>query len=131
MATAEPDRLVVADFSVMRTAPFAEFLDDPSDRERVLAEMRGFVAAGPRINVLVLLSAEADALLERVRTRDRQAEVDLTIDHLVELRRHFAKWHGEMLEQADSVIEIDTACWDPRDPGDIDDLIVRIRAALT
>ncbi len=126
LAAADPDRLVVADFTVLRTAPFAEFLEDPNDRRRVLDEMRRLMEHGPRIDVLVLLHAEPDALLERVRTRDRRAEVDLTIDHLVELSRHFATWRDELLAQADATIELDTATWDPRRTSDLDDLLRRI-----
>ena len=130
MASADPSRLVVADFSVMRTAPFAEFLEDPADRARVLAEMRDLMSAGPRLDVLVLLSAQPDALLDRVRLRDREAEVDLTLDHLVALRRHFASWRTELLAQADVAIEIDTADWDPRRPADLAALLGRIAPAL-
>ena len=130
MASADPSRLVVADFSVMRTAPFAEFLEDPADRARVLAEMRDLMSAGPRLDVLVLLSAQPDALLDRVRLRDREAEVDLTLDHLVALRRHFASWRTELLAQADVGIEIDTADWDPRRPADLAALLGRIAPAL-
>lgn len=130
MASAAPDRLVVADFSVLRTAPFAEFLDEEADREIVLGEMRELLAAGPRIDVLVLLRAEPDTLLRRVRLRDRAAETDLTIEHLVELRRHFASWRHELLAQADTVIEIDTSTWDGRRADDLDALLERITAAL-
>ena len=48
MASADPDQLVVADFTVLRTAPFAEFLTDPDDRRLVLDEMRQLMASGPR-----------------------------------------------------------------------------------
>jgi deoxyguanosine kinase len=131
LAAADPDRLVVADFTVLRTAPFAEFLDDPNDRRRVLDEMRRLMEFGPRLDVLVLLHAEPDALLQRVRTRDRRAEVDLTLEHLVELRRHFATWHDELLAQADIAIELDTSQWDPRRASDLDALIDRIRRHLS
>ena len=124
------DGLVVADFSVLRTAPFSEFLDDPADREQVLDEMRRLLRAGPRLGVLVLLDSEPDALLQRVRLRDRRAEADLTIDHLIALRQHFASWREAMLDQADEVIEIDTSDWDPRRPDDVDGLVDRITAAL-
>jgi deoxyadenosine/deoxycytidine kinase len=130
LASAEPDRLVVADFTVLRTAPFAEFLGDPGDRRRVLDEMRRLMVLGPRIDVLVLLSAQPESLLERVRTRDRRAEVDLTIEHLVELRRHFASWREELLAQADTSIEIDTASWDPRRSDHLDELLARITESL-
>jgi deoxyguanosine kinase len=127
----DPDEdLVVADFSVLRTAPFSEFLEDPADREQVLAEMRDLLRAGPRIDVLVLLDSEPDSLLQRVRLRDRNAEADLTIDHLVALRHHFDSWREEMLAQADEVIEIDTSEWDPRRPDDVDGLVDRIESAL-
>lgn len=130
LASADPDRLVVADFTVLRTAPFAEFLEDPADRRRVLDEMRRLMATGPRLDVLVLLHAEPDALLERVRTRDRSAEVDLTLEHLVELRRHFAAWRTELLAQADVAFELDTATWDPRSTSDLDELLDRVRHHL-
>ncbi len=126
LASADPDQLMVADFTVLRTAPFAEFLEDPNDRRRVLDEMRRLMERGPRIDVLVLLHAEPDALLQRVRTRDRRAEADLTIDHLVELSRHFTSWRNELLAQADAAIELDTATWDPRRTSDLDDLLRRI-----
>ncbi len=130
MASADPGRLVVADFTVLRTAPFAEFLARPDDRRCVLDEMRRLMTLGPRIDLLVLLHAEPDALLRRVRTRDRRAEVDLTIEHLAELRRHFAAWRPELLRQADAAIEIDTATWDPRRSDDLDRLVDRITEQL-
>jgi len=88
------------------------------------------VADGPRIDVLVLLRAEPDVLLERVRTRDRRAEIDLTIEHLVELCRHFATWRNELLAHGDMAIEIDTAAWDPRRRDDLDELMIRIAESL-
>lgn len=130
LASADPGRLVVADFTVLRTAPFAEFLEDADDRTEVLDEMRRLMESGPRIDVLVLLHAEPHVLLDRVRARDRDAEVDLTIDHLVELRRHFATWRDELLAQADRTIEIDTSAWDPRRPADLDDLVHRVGRLL-
>ena len=130
LAAAPTDQTTVADFSVMRTAPFSEFLEDPKDRQLVLGEMRDWIERVPRLDVLVLLRAEPEALLGRVRARDRAAEGDLTIEHLVELRRHFARWRDDMREQADTVIEIDTALWDPRNDGDLDALIVEIHAVL-
>lgn len=130
LASAAPDRLVVADFTVLRTAPFAEFLEDPADRSTVLSEMWRLIESGPSIDVIVLLHATPDLLLERVRTRDRTAEADLTIDHLVELQHHFATWRGELLAQADHAIELDTTTWDPRDERDLDDLVARLTAQL-
>ncbi|MEP1122918.1 MAG: deoxynucleoside kinase [Ilumatobacter sp.] len=130
LAAAPTDQLTVADFSVMRTAPFSEFLDAESDRRTVLDEMRGWIARGPRLDVLVLLRAEPRELLTRVRDRDRAAESDLTIEHLVALRTHFDTWHDQMCAQADTVIEIDTSRWDPRDDSDLGALIVDVRAAL-
>ena len=130
LASADSDQLVVADFTVLRTAPFAEFLADPSDRHQVLDEMYRLMACGPRIDILVLLRAEPEVLLERVRTRDRRAEIDLTIEHLVALRRHFAAWRNEFLAQADSTIEIDTATWDPRRGDNIDELSTCIAQSL-
>ena len=130
LAAAPTDRLTVADFSVMRTAPFSEFLSDPDDRDTVLTEMRGWIETSPPVDVLVLLRAEPPALLRRVRDRDRDSEGDLTIEHLVELRIHFDAWRDEMCRQAKTVIEIDTAHWDPRDDADLDALIADIRAAL-
>lgn len=130
LASAPADQLIVADFSVMRTAPFAEFLDDPDDREAVLTEMREWVERSRRLDVLVLLRAEPPALLDRVRDRDRTSEGELTIEHLVELRTHFDAWRPEMCEQADTVIEIDTSTWDPRDDADLAALVGRVRKAL-
>lgn len=130
LAAAPTDQLTIADFSVMRTAPFSEFLADPADRRTVLDEMRDWIERSPRLDILVLLRAEPPALLERVRDRDRDAEGDLTIEHLVELRAHFDTWSGGMRDQADAVIEVDTATWDPRDDDDLDSLVARIRAAL-
>lgn len=130
LAAAPADQLIVADFSVMRTAPFSEFLDDPKDRQTVLEEMHDWIGRGPRLDVLVLLRAEPPALLGRVRDRDRTSESDLTIEHLVELRSHFDAWGEAMREQADTVIEIDTSMWDPRNDADLDALIVEIRAVL-
>ncbi len=130
LAAAPPDRLTVADFSVMRTAPFSEFLDEPKDRTIVIDEMRDWIHRGPRLDVLVLLRAEPEALLGRVRDRDRASESDLTIEHLVELRTHFDTWRDEMRDQADTVIEIDTSLWDPRNDGDLDALIIEVRAVL-
>lgn len=130
LATATPDRLVVADFTVLRTAPFAEFLEDPEDRSTVLDEMWRLIESGPSIDVMVLLNAQPEALFERVRTRDRNAEANLTIDHLVELRHHFATWRLALLDQADVAIELDTATWDPRRADDLDALVGRIRTHL-
>jgi len=131
LAAAPADHLTVADFSVMRTAPFAEFLGDPEDRQTVLDEMYGWIERSPRLDVLVLLRAEPTALLGRVRDRDRASETDLTIEHLVELRTHFEAWRSVMRDQADTVIEIDTALWDPREDADLDALVVEIRAVVT
>lgn len=130
LEAAPRDQLTVADFSVMRTAPFAEFLEDSADRQAVLDDMYGWIERGPRLDVLVLLRAEPTALLNRVRARDRASETDLTIEHLVELRGHFDTWRAEMREQADTVIEIDTSQWDPRNDTDLDALVVEIRAVL-
>lgn len=130
LGAAPADQLTVADFSVMRTAPFAEFLEDPADRLAVLDEMRSWIERSPRLDVLVLLRAEPTALLGRVRDRDRASETDLTIEHLVELRAHFGTWRDEMRDQADTVIEIDTALWDPRNDADLEALVVEIRAVL-
>ena len=130
LAAAPVDQLTVADFSVLRTAPFAEFLHDPRDRQVVLGEMRGWIERSRRLDVLVLLRAEPLALLGRVRDRDRASEGDLTIEHLVELRAHFDAWNDELRAQADTVIEIDTSTWDPRDDADLDALIADIRTAL-
>jgi len=123
LATAPADGVTVSDFSVMRTAPFAEFLDDRGDRAVVLDEMRRSIRNGSQPDVLVLLRAEPAALLDRVRTRDRAAETDLTIGHLDALRDHFDRWHDELLSQAASSITIDTASWDPRRPADLDGLL--------
>lgn len=128
---APPDQLVVADFTVLRTAPFAEFLDDPDDREIVLDEMWSSIAAGPSIDILVLFDAEPEMLIGRVRTRDRDAETELTLDHLVELRRHFTTWRPAFLTHARSTIEIDTMEWDPRRADDLDGLLDRIHQLLT
>ncbi len=130
LAAAPAEQLTVADFSVMRTAPFAEFLEDPKDREVVLAEMRDWIDRSPRLDVLVLLRAEPPELLGRVRDRDRASEGDLTIEHLVELRAHFTAWRDAMRDQADTVIEIDTSLWDPRNDADLDALIIEIQAVL-
>jgi deoxyguanosine kinase len=124
------DLVAVSDFTVMRTAPFAEFLDDANDRSRVLEDMHRAIDGGPRIDVLVLLLAEPAELLRRVRTRDRAVETELTLDHLEALQQHFDHWQPSMLGQADTPILIDTMQWDPRQPSDLDELIDRIRSAL-
>jgi deoxyguanosine kinase len=126
LAAAPPDQLVVADFTVMRTAPFAEFLHDPDDRDIVISEMWQFIEAGPTIDVLVLLDAQPQTLFQRVRSRDRDAETELTLGHLVELRRHFAAWRPEFVAHARSTTEIDTTTWDPRRTSDVDMLLDRI-----
>lgn len=126
IADTDPDRLVVSDFTVMRTAPFAEFLDDPADKRRLLDEMREVLASTPRVGVLVLLDSVPAVLLERVRTRDRPVEQALTLEHLVELRRHFGAWRPELAAHADSTLEIDTSDWDPRSDDDVDDLVGRV-----
>lgn len=126
-ADAENADLVVSDFSVMRTAPFSEFLADPSDRRTVLDEMYAAIAVGRRPDVLVLLTGRPADLLTRVRTRDRDAEVDLTIEHLEALHRHFADWQADMLQQARTAFVIDTDDWDPRNPDDLDRLVARLR----
>ena len=128
-ATASPDRLVVSDFSVMRTAPFAEFLADDTQRRIVLDELDAAIRHGPRPDVLVLLRAPARSLLERVRTRARGAEVDLNEEHLDVLTDHFATWHDAMASQATTLLEIDTSRWDPRRPEDLSRLVDQIRAA--
>ncbi len=130
LASAPTDRVVVSDFSVMRTAPFAEFLDDPDDRRRVLHDMRDALARTPRPDVLVLLSAEPPTLLERVRRRDRTAEGELTLSHLDALTHHFDRWRIEMLDQSDHVFELDTSRWDPQRVDDLDELLERIGTAL-
>jgi deoxyadenosine/deoxycytidine kinase len=130
MATADPAKLVVADFTVVRTGPFAEFLSDPADRRTVLEEMRRAVRSGPRVDVLVLLDAEPATLFERVRSRDRDAEGQLTIEHLFALRRHFRSWRPELLADAGTAIEIDTTHWDPRREDHLDELVRRLDAIL-
>jgi deoxyguanosine kinase len=130
LAAASVEQLTVTDFSVMRTAPFSEFLDEPKDRKIVIDEMRDWINRSPRLDVLVLLRAEPETLLGRVRDRHRATESDLTIEHLVELRAHFDAWREEMCDQADTVIEIDTSLWDPRNDADLDALIVEIQAVL-
>lgn len=125
--TARGDRFVVSDFSVMRTAPFSEFLDDPHDHLTVLSEMYTLLRDGPRPDVLVLLTGEPETLLTRVRSRDRSAEVELTLEHLEALQSHFATWQPQMLRQATTSFVIDTSDWDPRQPSDLDDLITRLR----
>ncbi len=130
LAGVSTEQLTVADFSVMRSAPFAEFLDSRDARDTVLDEMRRSLEHGPRLDVLVLLSAEPATLLSRVRARNRPSEKDLTIDHLVELTKHFATWHAELRDQADTVIEIDTATWDPRNDADLTMLVDEIRSTV-
>lgn len=130
LAGVSTEQLTVADFSVMRSAPFAEFLDSRDARDTVLDEMRRSLEHGPRLDVLVLLSAEPATLLSRVRARNRPSEKDLTIDHLVELAKHFATWHAELRDQADTVIEIDTATWDPRNDADLTMLVDEIRSTV-
>ena len=122
--------LVVSDFSLLRTAPFSEFLASPDDRAVVLAAMREAMAAAARPDVLVLLRAEPATLLDRVRRRDRDAEGDLTVDHLAALVEHFEAWHDELVAQSDHVIELDTAAWDPHRADDLASLTARIRALL-
>jgi deoxyadenosine/deoxycytidine kinase len=122
--------IAVSDFSVMRTAPFAEFLDDPNDRTRVLDEMHEAIALGPQIDVLILLRADPEELLRRVRTRDRAVETELTLEHLEALTRHFDRWQPAMLAQTDRPILIDTMEWDPRRPTDLDELVEQIRVSL-
>lgn len=124
------DQITVSDFSVMRTAPFAEFLDDPDDRSKVLEEMREAMARGPRPDVLVLLSADPDALLKRVRRRDRTAESDLTLEHLQALSMHFERWREEIVAQAHHVIVLDTMQWDPHRPRDLAGLVDGVRSLL-
>ncbi len=130
LASAAADRLVVADFSVARTGPFAEFLNDPDDRSVVVDEMHELLAAGPRIDMLVLLDADPVMLLERVQQRNRHAESDLTIEHLTELRDHFSQWRSELVGQADAVVEIDTTQLDLRRAETLDDLIARLAVVL-
>lgn len=120
-------RVVISDFSVMRTAPFAEFLDDPQDQLTVLAEMYTALRDGRRPDVLVLLTGNPDVLLERVRIRDRSSEVDLTIEHLESLHAHFAMWRPQTLRQSPTSFVIDTGEWDPRRAADLDDLVDRLR----
>ena len=130
MTTAATNRVVVADFTMLRTAPFAEFLSAPDDRRLVLDEMRAAIASGPRVAVLVLLDARPETLLARVRTRDRRVEAPLTIEHLVELHRHFRTWRPEMVAHADACIELGTGGWNPRRPADVDDLVERVELLL-
>ena len=125
--TERGDRLVVSDFSVMRTAPFSEFLDDPHDHLTVLSEMYLSLRDGRRPDVLVLLTGEPETLLTRVRSRDRSAEIDLTLEHLEALRAHFAMWQPQMMSQATTSFVIDTSDWDPRQPDDLNELITRLR----
>ena len=122
--------LVVSDFSVMRTAPFAEFLDSHRDYATVLSAMYATMRTGRRPDVLVLLTGPPTALLSRVRTRDRSAEVDLTIEHLDALQAHFTMWRSHILRQAPKSFVVDTGEWDPRRPDDLDDLVLRLRAAI-
>ena len=124
------ETIAVSDFSVMRTAPFAEFLDDPDDRDAVLNAMFEAIATGPRLDVLVLLRATPEELLRRVRTRNRAVETELTIEHLEALQAHFDRWQDAMVEQADEAILIDTMTWDPRQPSDLEHLLAGIRARL-
>lgn len=123
------DELIVSDFSVMRTAPFSEFLDDPEDRFTVLSEMYTALRTGRRPDVLVLLTGRPHELLTRVRARDRSAEADLTIEHLEALHTHFASWRPQMLGQATVASTIDTTQWDPRRPDDVADLVAWLREA--
>lgn len=124
------DRLVVADFTVARTGPFAEFLSDPDERASVIDEMRRLLAEGPSVDLLVLLDADAHTLLRRVHLRNRRTEGDLTIEHLTELRHHFGTWRSELLGQANAVIEIDTTRQDVRRLESLDDLAARIATML-
>ena len=124
------DDLAVSDFSVMRTAPFAEFLDNHADYAAVLSEMYATMRTGRRPDILVLLTGQPTALLSRVRSRDRSAEVDLTIEHLDALDGHFEMWRPHILRQATGSFVVDTAEWDPRRPADLDDLVTRLRSML-
>jgi deoxyguanosine kinase len=122
--------LLVSDFSVMRTAPFAEFLGDPDQRRRVLEEMDAEIRRGPRIDVLVLLTATPESLIERVHTRARNSETELTIEHLEALTRHFDAWRSAILAQATTAILIDSMEWDPRRPDDLIWLVTQISDAV-
>ncbi|MFK8024696.1 MAG: deoxynucleoside kinase [Ilumatobacter sp.] len=124
------DGIVVSDFSIGRTGPFSEFLDEPSDRARVLDEMATLTAAAVPLDVLVLLSAPPDVLIERVRSRGRGSEDELTIGHLRALDGHFRAWQSAMREQARWSTEIDTRHWDPRRPDDVEALVGQITRAL-
>ena len=96
------ETIAVSDFSVMRTAPFAEFLDDPDDRDAVLNAMFEAIATGPRLDVLVLLRATPEELLRRVRTRNRAVETELTIEHLEALAQGLAEVMNWFLRPARS-----------------------------
>jgi deoxyguanosine kinase len=130
LAQAAPAPLIVSDFSVMRTAPFAEFLDDPDQRRRVLDEMDAEIRRGPRIDVLVLLTADPASLIDRVRARARNSETELTIEHLEALTKHFHTWQSAILAQATTALLIDSMEWDPRRSDDVDWLIARISDAI-
>lgn len=119
-------RAVVTDFSLIRSGPFAELLTVAEHRDLVVADMWRRYEACPRLDVLMLLRAEPEMLLERVRTRKRPAEEALSLDHLRELEGHFDAWDAELRAQADTVIVLDTHEWDGLDADDLEALIARL-----
>jgi deoxyadenosine/deoxycytidine kinase len=120
--------LVVTDFTLMRTGPFSEFLETESQRDRMRDELAAATAASLSPTAVVLLDAEPETLLGRVRHRNRSAEVDLTIEHLVELRDHFARWRDRILGSGKHHLFIDTATWSPHNPRDLETLVDWIRS---
>ncbi|MEL6891994.1 MAG: deoxynucleoside kinase [Actinomycetota bacterium] len=113
----------VSDFTVLRTGPFAHFLDDVSHRRRVLDELERRLASCVGPSAFVLLDAPAEVLLERVRLRNRDAEHALDLGHLRALTGFFAEWRDRLLAQTDRHLVIDTTTWDPHRPAHLDTIV--------
>jgi deoxyadenosine/deoxycytidine kinase len=110
----DSEQFAVSDFTVMRTAPFSEFLDEPADREVVLAAMYEAMANAAPPLVTVLLRAGPARLLDRVHQRSRPAETEISVEHLDVLCGHFDRWQSAILAQSSVSLVVDTERHDLR-----------------
>jgi deoxyadenosine/deoxycytidine kinase len=116
---------VVSDFMLAKDAIFAK-LTLSDDEYRLYAQMYAPIAAQlPEPDVVVLLQASPQTLLQRVRRRGRAMEERIDIGYLARLADAYAEYFAASIGVP--VLAVDSERFNPAErPGDLDDLLERL-----
>ena len=117
-----PSPHAVADYAFGRSVIFAELMDDPDDRWVVEAAFRRWRRPDVVPDVMVLLTAPTQVLLERIGRRGREFERPIDVGHVERLTAAFDA-RAEELCPSGAILRFDTSAWDPRSDSDLDHLI--------